>query len=146
MISLFKNPKFIKWFFFCLQVLLGVVFIYAGLPKIISPEDFVESVENYRILPRILTHIFAIYLPYLEVICGAMLIIAPRKKGATLILLSLLTVFILAILQAIIRGLDIDCGCFGDASRSVGFGVLLEDFLMFITALLLFLKEWKKIA
>lgn len=122
---------------------MGGVFIYAGILKIIDPEGFSFDIENYRIVPRIFINLIAIYLPYLEVITGLIIIFSPRRGGALIILNVLILFFLFGIIQAILRGLDIECGCFGDASREIGIRVLAEDLILLIVGIMLFVREFK---
>jgi len=54
----------------------------------------------------------ALFLPWLEAICGLMLVSGFLVKGSLLIVDSLLVVFLLIFVITIFRGLDISCGCF----------------------------------
>lgn len=98
--------------FRALQILLGIIFIYAGIGKIISPEDFAYILDKYRILPLVLVQPFAIVLPWLEVTSGLSLVIGCGVRGGALIIDILMIVFILAFILNLIRGIDVACGCF----------------------------------
>lgn len=94
-------------------VILGGVFIAAAFPKIMHPADFALAVMRYRLLPWFLINAFAIYLPWLELLSGILLVAVPSwRKPAALIVAGLLVVFTAAIVLNLIRGLDIACGCF----------------------------------
>jgi uncharacterized membrane protein YphA (DoxX/SURF4 family) len=95
------------------RFILGAVFIYAGVQKIFSPADFSQSIQNYMILPPLLINLVAILLPWLEIYCGVFLI-AGIFSCASAILISVMNLtFTIALCSALIRGLDINCGCFG---------------------------------
>ena len=81
-----------------------------------------------RLLPIALENIFALVLVWTEVIVGLALVTNLAPRSATLLAGGMLVMFFIAILQAVIRGLDIDCGCFGtkDASAT-GIKALLRD-------------------
>jgi putative oxidoreductase len=95
-----------------LQIILGIIFIYAGIGKIISPKDFAVIIDNYRILPFIFVKPFAIVLPWVEVTSGACLVLGSFVRGGLLIIDILTAVFILAYIINLIRGIDVACGCF----------------------------------
>lgn len=119
-----------------LRILLAVIFIYAAIGKIIGPTAFAADIDNYRLLPYILVTLVALILPWLEVICGLLLIIGRWLSGASLLVMGMNAVFIIAIASAILRGLDISCGCFSlsqDGSR-VGLTRLAEDAAFFLAA------------
>jgi putative oxidoreductase len=94
------------------RILLGAVFIYAALLKIADPVAFAGSVAAYRILPYFASYLTAAVLPFLELSCGLLLVCGYRVKGGALIIGIMNLVFMMALGAAIVRGLDIDCGCF----------------------------------
>ncbi len=95
-----------------LRVGLGAVFIVASIDKIQNPEAFATTIANYRLLPYKFINGMAIALPWLEIITGTFLILGVWIKANTVIVWGLLLVFSIAISQALVRGLDINCGCF----------------------------------
>lgn len=104
--------KFPQPFQHVLRILLAAIFIYASLDKIWEPALFAKAIYNYRILPDALLHPTAILLPWLELITGIMLLANFFPKTSALVQLVLISAFTLAIITAISRGLDIQCGCF----------------------------------
>jgi uncharacterized membrane protein YphA (DoxX/SURF4 family) len=94
------------------RMLLGAVFIYASWNKIAHPAEFAQAVANYQILPPRLVNPVALFLPWLEMVCGIFLLIGWITRGSALIIAALLAVFIAALGYSIFRGLDIQCGCF----------------------------------
>lgn len=94
------------------RISLGAIFIYAALPKIADPVAFAGSVANYRILPYFWSYLAAAALPFLELICGLLLVSGYRVKTGALIIAALNVAFMAALVSVIARGLDIDCGCF----------------------------------
>ncbi len=95
------------------RLILGGVFLFAGYVKIIDPVGFAKNIYQYQLLTDDrLINLSALFLPWLEVIAGAALILAPRlRQGAAAWLILLLTVFTTAVVVSILRGLDISCGC-----------------------------------
>jgi len=94
------------------RLILGVLFIYASIDKIIQPADFAEAVYNYQILPGFLINLTAVILPWLELILGLLLIIGLFQEGSVLIVTGLLVVFLGAMIFNLARGLGVYCGCF----------------------------------
>jgi uncharacterized membrane protein YphA (DoxX/SURF4 family) len=95
-----------------LRVALGAVFIAASLDKIQNPEAFATTIANYRLLPYTVINGIAIVLPWLEVVTGTLLVLGVWIRASTTIVWALLLTFSIAITQALVRGLDISCGCF----------------------------------
>ncbi len=128
-----------------LRMILGGLFIYAGALKIADPVVFAGNVAAYAILPTFGNYLVAATLPWVELICGVLLLTGYRlRAGATLIILMNL-VFTVALASAIIRGLEIDCGCFRQAGpKTTPMSALLRDLgLMAGTLLLLWLDGWR---
>ncbi|MCM0080106.1 DoxX family membrane protein [Geomonas sp. Red32] len=94
------------------RVALGGIFVYAAVLKISDPVAFAGSIAAYQILPYFASYLAAAILPFLELICGLLLICNYRVRGAAVIVGVLNLVFMAALASAIVRGLDIDCGCF----------------------------------
>ena len=104
-----------------LAAIIGGLFIYAGVLKAWDPVKFAHDIENFRILPWALGVRLAFYLPWVEIICGVALFIAWLRTGALAILTGLTVVFIVATVSAQARGIDLECGCFGSATKNLSF-------------------------
>jgi len=112
-------------------LIVGGIFIYAGVIKAMDPVAFANDIDNYKILPWALTVRLAFYLPWLEILCGLAVILRLWYRGGLLILTALISMFIIASVIAKARGLDITCGCFGHASKYLSFlGHLALDFVL----------------
>ncbi len=106
-----------------LQLTLGACFIYAGATKAFYSVNFADDIASFKILPHDLIYPTALTLPILEYISGSILILpfifSSVKLGERLRRLGFLSILILsllfslALLSASIRGINVDCGCFG---------------------------------
>ena len=94
------------------RIILGIVFIYASIDKIIDPDLFSDTIDNYHITPFYLSNLVALIIPWIELVIGLCLIFGIFLNGASFIAIVLLVFFIFIIFQAIVRGINIDCGCF----------------------------------
>ena len=120
---------------FIIRLVVGGVFVVAGTMKIWNPGGFANDVANYRMLPDALVNLVAITLPAVEVLAGGLLMAGVWKKPSALLIACLMTVFLAGITQAVLRHLDIRCGCFSTIkARHVGFTTLVEDFGLFCAA------------
>jgi uncharacterized membrane protein YphA (DoxX/SURF4 family) len=119
---------------------LGVIFIYAGVGKVLNPINFAHDIDNYRMLPYVLVSLMAIILPWVEIIAGLLLIFGRFLLGSSFVFMAMNLVFIIAISAALARGLDIDCGCFSlsAAGSKVGVVRLIEDIVFFVMAAVVF--------
>ena len=126
------------------RVVLGGLFIYAGIVKVVDPLGFAQDIRNYQLVGQSISFIAAVILPWLEILAGAFLVAGISKRGAALVIAGLLVFFIVLTLVTMARGLDIECGCFGSLSRKSGWSVVFEDLGMLALSLcILFAKKAK---
>lgn len=93
--------------------LIGGFFLFAALVKIAHPEAFFSSLLTYELFPHKLAVALAFFAPMLELLLGVCLITGILRQGAVWLTGLMLLVFIAVIVQGRLRGLSIDCGCFG---------------------------------
>jgi putative oxidoreductase len=127
------------------RLVLGGVFLYAGFVKIADPAAFAGEIAAYRLLPYFGNYLSAAVLPWLEVICGVLLIVGYRTRAAAAVILLLTTLFMAALASTIVRGLDIDCGCFrhgGD--KTSAWTALGRDTLLFVAGLFVVRAQRRK--
>jgi putative oxidoreductase len=110
-----------KIFWRVLDLIVGGIFIYAGVLKVLDPVQFGLDIDNYKLLPWFISVRLAFYLPWLEIFCGVALVFRFLYCGGLSILTALTSIFIGATVAAKARGLDITCGCFGHASQHWSF-------------------------
>ncbi len=124
-----------------IRLALGGIFLYAGFAKIADPTAFAGNIAAYRVLPYFGNYLAAAILPWLEALCGVLLIVDFRTRGAAAVILVLTSVFMAALVSTIVRGLDIDCGCFrhGGAKTSA-WTALGRDALLFAGTLMVLRK------
>ncbi len=121
------------------RLLLGCIFIAASLDKIVHPEPFARGVYNYRLLPDAAVNVVALWLPWLELMGGALLVVGVWLRGSILVLTGLLVAFLGALGFNLARGLDVACGCFSTRSKDpVTVFTLLRDSVFLLVALYLF--------
>lgn len=116
-----------RWFSFCVRLVLGGLFLYAGLSKIGQPYHFAAAIQAYQFLPQFLVGLTAVLLPWIETVSAIALLLGRKPRSALLTFIILLAIFMVVIVLTMFRGLDIDCGCGLLANRRVGWLVLAED-------------------
>ena len=104
---------------FILRLVVGGVFVVAGTMKIWNPGGFANDVANYRLLPDALVNLVAITLPAVEVLAGGLLMAGVWKKPNALLIACLMAIFLAGITQAVLRHLDIRCGCLAPSKLSL---------------------------
>jgi len=114
------------------RLLLAATFVVAGALKLNDPEAFAASVATFRVLPREWSNVVAIWLPPFEILCGTLLFARPWRRAAALGTTLLAAVFIVLLTQGMIRGLNMDCGCFGkwDPASGRPLVAILRDLLL----------------
>ena len=130
-----------KLFFASLKLCVSAVFIYAGFVKILEPNVFYKDILAYGILPEGLSYLAAYILPPFEVVLGMTLLLPKYSKSAAIWLLILLIIFVAALISAYLRGLDINCGCFGNVDMGTYLATISKNILLSLMLLLMLLKK-----
>ena len=126
-------PDLVRLGFVLVRVTLGALFVLAGATKAYDPGAFAIEIQRYQLVPWILAALISVYLPWLEMLSGALLLLKRFERGALLLTTLLLVIFTLALASAMFRGLSIDCGCFGKAFTATGTTVpLLRNLLLLL--------------
>ena len=117
------------------RLILGCIFVYASLDKLRHPDLFAEAVYNYQLLPDVVINLVAIWLPWLELVGGGLLILGIWVRGSVLVLSGLIVVFLTAMGINLARGLDIHCGCFStQSSHTMTVFTLFREVLFLLLA------------
>ena len=129
-----KNLLKRKYLSFLFRLILGCVFVYASFDKIGHPADFAKIIYNYHFLPGSVINLFAIILPWVELLAGMALILGIFTEAAALMIGFLLVNFTVALGSAVIRGLDISCGCFSTtpSSEKIVWDTIIRDLIMLV--------------
>lgn len=123
-----------------LRVGLGVLFVAASIYKIGMPGAFAHQIYNYKLLPSWAVNPLAIVLPWLQLFCGAALIVNRWVAGASVLVALMMLAFLGALGSALARGLNIACGCFKTGGSPATGWTFLRD--LTLTALAC-LQAWR---
>ena len=123
-----------------LRLLLGAFFIMSGTEKLLDLKFFGLVIAEYQILPSFLIPAIAILFSLCELLCGTMLLIDLYSRFSSSIMLCMMVIFIAAMINNVMRGLEHDCGCFQFLSQlygqeEIGIGPIVRDILFFILLL-----------
>jgi protein-disulfide isomerase len=114
------------WATLVARLIGGVVLAIAALDKIGTPQATVLAVRAYRILPESAVHPVAYAMPAFELTLAILLVLGVATRVVAGIAAGLMVVFIAAVSSAGLRGLRIDCGCFGGGGTVAHTHYLLE--------------------
>jgi uncharacterized membrane protein YphA (DoxX/SURF4 family) len=94
------------------RIFVGLMFVVVSIEKIVEPAAFAQSIANYNIFSFPVSLVLATIVPWLELVCGLCILFGLFLRGSSLLLSGMVAVFTIALLSALLRGLDIACGCF----------------------------------
>lgn len=101
----------IHWTARIVRLVLGALFIVAGVMKLRDPEAFTLVIDAFGLVSGSVSRTLSIVLPVLEIAAGLGLImnVTLALHGVS----ALLLVFMAILVYGMHLGLDIDCGCYG---------------------------------
>jgi len=104
----------VRWVGVGARLVVGGVWVYAGMLKLPHPDTSVSAVRAYQLLPTGMAETVGHVLPMLEIVVGGCLLVGllTRFTGTVSALLQL--AFIVGIVSVWARGIEINCGCFGN--------------------------------
>lgn len=105
-----RNIILSPWLNHALRFMIGGVFCYAGMVKLMDPKSFAKVISQYDLIPEVLLAPVAIGLPIFEVLAGLGLIL--NIRGSLTAIFSMLVLFVFVLWYGILNDLSIDCGCF----------------------------------
>jgi uncharacterized membrane protein YphA (DoxX/SURF4 family) len=103
-----------QWVGLVARLIVGVIDLVAGLSKFSDPAGNVRAVRAYRILPESIVPTVGHALPTIEIVIGTLLILGLFTRPMALLSGLFFLAFIIGISSAWARGLEINCGCFGN--------------------------------
>ena len=124
-----------RWLVLFCQVVIALVFLLAAITKIGDSAVFARQIHHYRILPLGLENLVAITLPWIELLLALAILLRIQPRAGSAVGAGLMALFLAIVATAVVRGLDIECGCFGTADAThVGVAKLLENSAFFVVA------------
>src|SRR5438128_11761215 len=108
------------------RVALGALFIWAAVSKLPDMAAFAQDVANYRVIPAALVPLLAAAVVGIELLAGIALVTGVMERSAAAVLAVLLGAFTVLLTQALLRGIDLRCGCFGGDERASWWTVVRE--------------------
>ena len=108
---------------------IGIVFLMACIHKIAVPYAFAVDVATYQFLPLPLINLFALVLPWVELVAGALILIGWRTRASALLIALMMAAFMIGLGHALALDLDMSCGCFASSAAEEGDSISMMTML-----------------
>jgi hypothetical protein len=113
------------------RMILGGIFVVAGFAKLLDGANFLTTVQRLGFVPVGLILPSTTLIVQSEIWLGLALFVGFRTRMVAALLSGLISVFVLVIVVALLRGTVVECGCFGYLdSEKIGIGVIIRDMLL----------------
>ncbi len=126
------------------RVILGLIFVMAGLLKAIDPAEFARQMAGYGLIGAGASRLASPLLIALELTLGIALLVGFRPRPSAIVAAALLALFIAIEAHGISQGRTEACGCFGAYVQRTPGQVIVEDLIFIGLALLSLwgLRSW----
>lgn len=122
--------------------ILGIIFIFAGIDKLLHYNMFLNALANYVIMPLVLIPYFALTLILSEIWIGIGLLIKKYRKNSSILSFFLLFVFTIALIINFIYKPGAICGCwFTITLGTVDTLHIIQNIIMISISLIIWLHE-----
>lgn len=133
-----KNQQIFEWVAFLFRIGLGTLWIAAGTTKVGKIGSTTQSIEAYQIFTFEWSRFLAHIIGPVEIMGGVLLLLGCVISFCSIASISALALFVTGLTQALLRGLSIDCGCFGTGDLAgsqldMGIAVLRDLVLIGLT-------------
>jgi putative oxidoreductase len=101
------------------SMIVAAVLLFTGSIHAAQPYFFIHTIASYRLLSADVSGLLGLWLPYLQIVLGLCIGLRIAEKVALCIAAGVFTTFALAQTAVLMRGMEIDCGCFGFVAHTV---------------------------
>ncbi len=112
-----KRATFITLFVTAIRFGLGAILAFAAFTHLKHPYMFLYDLLQYRVVAGWLAVAVAVTMPIFELIVAVLLFSRMSPRVPLLLTTGLLCIYFFVQSSALVRGLAIDCGCFGGVIR-----------------------------
>lgn len=117
--------------------IFGLVFLITGFPHWSNPYYFLGSIYAYKLVAPGVGQVIAMTMPLIQLVLALCFLMRTFLDASHLVTLFLLSCFATVQTSALVRGLDISCGCFGPGHESqIGWGSLSLVYGLFVLSVL----------
>lgn len=124
-----REPRWLRAVGWIARLIVAGVFVVAGVIKLLDPAAFAQDIANYQAFPWWTWNLAAAVVPVVEILAGLAVLTGFKRRAGTIVLGSLTVAFLGLIASVIVRGIDLNCGCFGEATEAsaVGWPLMFRD-------------------
>lgn len=127
------------------RLVLAAVYLISGYVKAIDPAQTRVAVKAYQLIPDSVAEMVAAVLPYGEIAVGLILLLGLATRLGAVLSALMMVAFLIGVISAAARGLNIDCGCFGgggavEAGETAYTEEILRDTGLLILSLYMMLR------
>jgi hypothetical protein len=117
---------------------VAATFAAAAVPKLLEPVAFAADLQGFRAFPHWSINALAATVPILELVAAAAYLHPRTRRAGTWLLGALLGAFIILLASAVLRGIDVACGCFGQdpTARAAGWPEIFRDAALWAAVML----------
>lgn len=123
------------------RLYIGGLFIYASMYKINYTAEFAETIVSYQMVPYWGVNLMAVFLPWVELIAGILLVAGIRVRSSAMIIGFLMLVFTVGIAVNLLKDSPISCGCFHTVGEKISWRTLVRDFIWVLMTVHIFLYD-----
>jgi hypothetical protein len=133
--------KYADYAYKAARIFIGGMFIYTGIIHLMDPVGLARAITNYQLLPFFSINIFAVILPFIELLAGTAILLNRFERGGSLITSLMLATFTVALAVSLIRGLDISCGCFSTSpdAEKISWLYMIRDIILLAVSAAIFI-------
>lgn len=101
------------WLSMVVRLAMAGILIFAAVPKMLDIPQSVRAVRAYQLLPEAVVPFVGTMLPFVELALAVVLLVGAFTRLAAIVWLLMMAGFLVGVIWAWSKGLQIDCGCFG---------------------------------
>ncbi len=140
-----RRRPLVHWVLFSMRMVLGGVFGFSAWSKIMAPQALADAIVGFEIIPGSIALEAAIMLIWLELFCGIFMILGLWARATVIVITGMLTLFELGLISVVVRGIEVNCGCFGQFTEMmVGWDTIMRNMVLLVFCVsLLYCGSWK---
>lgn len=101
------------------SMIVAATLLFTGLIHVAQPYFFIHTIDSYRLLPPHVSGLLGLWLPYLQIVLAVCIGLRIAEKAALCLAAGVFATFALAQTAVLMRGMEIDCGCFGFVAHTI---------------------------